>query len=423
MTVNALHNVHQFGYKKYHSTETMLLGIINDILNGFDTGKVTIMIFLDLSAAFDTIDIDKMLQVLSNELGVTGLALEWCKSFLMGRKQRVKINDSYSETLNVEYGAPQGSVLGPKFFNAYVRSQPSVFESCNFKSSAFADDSNGRKTFALTFQYNVITNDVPNCVDNIVKWMNEKFLKINPDKTEIVLFHPDSQRDDVIIRGTTIGGQCIRFSRETKNVGVWLDENLNFDSHINRTVSYCYKLLKDIGRIRNVLTDDHTEQLVHAVTSSRLDYCNSLFFNMNKSNIYKLQKVQNAAARIVVRRGKRHSVTDIFASLHWLRIEARIVFKILLLVHKCIVGKCSKNLLIKYKKYNCRPDEILMLERNKVYTKYGKRTFDYASSRLWNVLPVCLRTTDDTDSFKKGIKTILFTDFDNFMKKVYKYNN
>ena len=322
----------------------------------------------------------------------------------------------------MEYGAPQGSVLGPKFFNAYVRSQPSVFESCDFKSSAFADDSNGMKTFALTFQYNVLKNDVPNCVNKIVEWMNEKFLKINPDKTELVLFHPESQRDNVIIRGTTIGGQCIRFSKKTKNVGVWLDENLNFDTHINHTVSHCYKLLKDIGSLRNVLTNNLTEQLVHAVICSRLDYCNSLLFNVNKSNIFKLQKVQNAAARLEARCGKRHSVSNVISNLHWLRIEARIVFKILLLVHKCIVGKCSNNLSITYKAYNRRPDDYLMLQQNKVNTNYGKRTFDYASSRLWNVVPMHLRSTENTDSFKKGIKTMLFADFNNFMKRVNKYN-
>ena len=241
MNVNKLHNDNQFGYKKYHSTETMILGIVNDILNGFDAGKATITVFLDLSAAFDTIDIEKMLLVLSNDLGVQGLALDWCKSFLVGRKQRVQINGCFSDSLTVEYGVPQGSSLGPKFFNAYVRSQPEVFHSCDFKTSSFADDANGSKTFALTFQYNVLTNDVPNCVDKIVQWMNKHFLKINPDKTEIVLFHPESQQNDVIIRGTMIEGQCIRFSNETKNVGVWLDENLNLDSHINRTVSHCYK--------------------------------------------------------------------------------------------------------------------------------------------------------------------------------------
>ena len=421
MNVNNLHRDEQFGYKKYHSTETMILGIVNDILSGFDEGKATIMVFLDLSAAFDTIDIEKMLVVLSDDLGIQGLALEWCKSFLLGRKQRVQINGSYSESLTVEYGVPQGSSLGPKFFNAYVRSQPEVFHKCEFKTSSFADDANGKKTFALTFQYSVLVNDVPNLVDKIVQWMNAYFLKINPDKTEIVLFHPKSQQNDVIIRGTMLEGKCIRFSKETKNVGVWLDENLTLESHTNRTVSHCYKLLRDIGRVRNMLTNEHTAQLVHAVISSKLDYCNSLYINIDHTNLFKLQKVQNAAARLVVRKGKRHSITPILRELHWLKVEARIVFKVLLLTHKSVNQKCSNNLAIKYKSYNYRPEDFLKLETTKVKTKYGMRMFNYASARFWNTLPLHLRILEDTDIYKKEIKTLLFGQYEEFMQKVCKY--
>ena len=92
-----------------------------------------------------------------------------------------------------------------------------------------------------------------------------------------------------------------------KNVGVWLDKHLNMDTHTNKIVSHSHKLLKDIGRIRNVISKKHTEMLVHAVVSSRLDNCNSLFFNMKKGNLFKLQKVQNAAARLVARKKKRLS--------------------------------------------------------------------------------------------------------------------
>ena len=112
-----------------------MLGILNDILNGFDDNKCTIMVFIDLSAAFDTIDINKLLVILSEELGIRGMALEWCKSFLINRTQRVKINNNYSESRIVKFGAPQGSVLGPIFFNIYVRSQPHIFSQCNFKTS------------------------------------------------------------------------------------------------------------------------------------------------------------------------------------------------------------------------------------------------------------------------------------------------
>ena len=168
-------------------------------------------------------------------------------------------------------------MLGPPLFNIYVRGLPSVFHRCTFKATSFADDTNGMKTFSVQFQYNVVKNDIPKCLGEVAKWMNRYFLKINPDKTEILFLFPKELRDSVIVHGTFLEGQCIRFSSAVKNVGVWLDEQLSMNIHINKIVSHCYKLLKDIGRIRKMLTRGHTEMLVHPVISSRIDYCNSLF--------------------------------------------------------------------------------------------------------------------------------------------------
>ena len=254
METNNLFNDKAFAYKKHHSTETMMLGVVNDVLKGFDEDKCTVMMFLDLSAAFDTIDIDKLVVILSEEIGLSGVALQWCKSFLTNRTQRVKINGEFSEEMIVKYGSVQGSVLGPKFFNIYARSQPKIFQESGFVTSSFADDSNGMKTFSICFQYNILKNDVENCINNIVHWSNMLCLKINPDKTEIILFHPKSLSHRVVIKGTFIGKECIRHSKEVKNVGVWLDEHLKFDKHVNKIISQCYKLLKDIGRIRSVLS-------------------------------------------------------------------------------------------------------------------------------------------------------------------------
>ena len=212
-----------------------MIGVVNDVLTGFDNDQCTVMLFLDLSAAFDTIDIDILLDILENEIGVTGVALRWFESFMKGRTQKVRIGSEFSKILEVLFGTPQGSVI-------------------------------------------------------------------------IILFHPKTLHDSVLIRGTFIGEQCIRFSTEVKNVGVVLDENLTMTSHVNKIVSHCYKLLKDIGKIRKVLSDKHTEMLVHSVISSRIDYCNGLFFNMSKKNINKLQKVQNAAARLVAGKRKRDSI-------------------------------------------------------------------------------------------------------------------
>ena len=422
MGTNNLFNKRAFGYKSGHSTESMMTGLVNDVLTGFDENKCTVMVFLDLSAAFDTIDVDKLITILSEEIGLGGTALKWCKSFLTGRTQRVKINGEYSEKLDVKFGSVQGSVLGPKFFNIYVRSQPKVFLNSGFETSSFADDSNGSKTFSLKFQYNVLKNDVSQCVENVIKWMNAMSLKINPDKTEIILFHPKSMKDQVIIGGTMIGEECIRFSSEVKNVGVWLDNNLTMNKHVNTIVSHCYKLLKNIGRIRKIITKKHTEMLVHAVISSRLDYCNSLLFNISKSNMYKLQKVQNAAARLVAGTRKRQSVSGVLRDLHWLRVESRIIFKILLLVHKVVTGRCSENLNIKYKTFTCRPHEVLMLETKPAATKYGQRTFDYVAPRLWNALPPHIRCEENTDIFKRSVKTMLFDGTEALKNRAFKYN-
>ena len=260
MDKNNLHEPSQYAYKTFHNTETMMLNLTDEALRGFDDNMATIVIFLDLSAAFDTIDVNKLLHILEYELGISGVALQWFRSFLTGRTQRVKISGVYSEKLDIPFGAPQGSVLGPKLFNANVRSQPLAFKQCKFTSSSFADDSNGRRAFAMTFQFDILKHAVVKCLDKVVSWSHEHFMKINPDKTEILPLRPPSLNDKVVIRGILYEDQCIRFSEQVKNVGVLLDKNLTMEIHINKIVSHCYKILCDISRIRKYLQRSHLEQ-------------------------------------------------------------------------------------------------------------------------------------------------------------------
>ena len=162
------------------------------------------------------------------------------------------------------------------------------------------------------------------------------------------------------------------------------------------------------------MSKKHTETLVHAVTSNRLDYCNSVFNNVSKANLNKLQKVQNAAARLIVQKRKRESISDTIKELHWLRIESRIIFKILLLVYKGIQGTSSKNIQLDFKSHHCRPEEFLMLRTHFCKTKYGRRTFKYNAPRLWNALPLHIRTEEKLEAFKRMVKTLLFRDTEGF---------
>ena len=306
MDHNNLHCNAQYGYKKFHSTETLMMKLVNDVLVGFEKDSGTIVLLLDLSSAFDTVDTDKLLTILNKEIGVTGVALKWFHSFLSGRTQRVKVGNSISDLLDVLFGVPQGSVLGPILFNIYCRTFGKIVSLCGFNPGGYADDNHASKTFALCLQYNVITHNMTSLIDQVTNWMNSLYLKINPEKTEIILFLPKTNQNDTVIGGLFLpGGCCIRFSPTVKNLGVTLDLNLTFDSHINSIVSHCYKLLRDIGRIRSLLSQKQTESLVHSVISSRLDYCNALFYGINKTTLHKMQKLQNSAARLIAKQRKR----------------------------------------------------------------------------------------------------------------------
>ena len=167
---------------------------------------------------------------------------------------------------------------------------------------------------------------------------------------------------------------------------------------------------------------DHLAQLVHSVITSRLDYCNSLFQNINRANLYKLQKVQNAAARLVLGKRRRDSARAALRELHWLNVDSRIVFKTILIVFKAVKGMCSENIKFTYKSFNGRPEDILLLQTPTFNTQtYGRRIFEYNGSRLWNALPHEMRVEEDVGKFKRELKTLLFNGTDELKKRAFRY--
>ena len=167
MSINNLHCAYEHGYKKCHSTETLLLPLVNNTLLSLDAFLAVIWLLIDLSAAFDTVDIDLELHILEFEIGIGGTALKWFSSFLKGRLQRVQVEKSLSDTLEVKYGVPQGSVLGPILFNIYIKSLFELIKDNGFCTSGYADDNNASQSFALHFQVDVITNQVPHLMSLI----------------------------------------------------------------------------------------------------------------------------------------------------------------------------------------------------------------------------------------------------------------
>lgn len=426
MDLNHLHCNTQYGYKQYHSTETLLVKFMNDILVAIDNKSGVVVLLIDLSAAFDTVDHQILLKILHDEIGIQGTALKWFHSFLTSRTQKVQVGNCTSEPLPLLFGVPQGSVLGPVLFNIYSRSLSAVFSASGFSSSGYADDNSGLRVFTSAFQTQALTTSIADCLSNVKSWMDSHFLKLNESKSEIIVFGDEDFKRSVNISGTfTNSGECIRFSQCIKYLGVFLDRSLYLDTHVNRVVSSCYHHLRGISSIRRFLSQAQAEQLIHAFISSKLDMCNALFFGLSKWHLAKLQRVQNAALRIVLQKKKRESVSNSLKALHWLTIEQRVLFKVLLLIFKCLndMGPLPlTNLLVPVYKYDDYSPAIRLHEGTfRANTAHGKRAFAFYAPRVWNCLPDDLRSCCKTETFKRLLKTYIFSHFEDLKLSINKY--
>jgi hypothetical protein len=198
-----------------------------------------------------------------------------------------------------------------------------------------------------------------------------------------------------------------------RNLGVLFDKSIDLKQHITATCKSANYHLYNIGRLRKYLTKEACETLVHAFITTKLDYCNSLFYGLPDLLLRKLQKIQNTAARIVCRLPKIHHITPSLKSLHWLPVKERIEFKVLLIVYKALNG-CAPDyiseLLTPYHPNRpLRPRENMALcELRSNYESYGGRAFKISAPKLWNKLPKNIRDAKSVLSFKNLLKKHLF---------------
>ena len=406
MERNNLLTVKNYAYRKEHSTEHLLLKVVNDLYQSFDKNMPSVVVLLDLSAAFDTVDHDKLLAILEKDIGVTGTALKWFESFLKGRTQRVKINDSYSDVMELLFGLAQGSVLGPPLFKIYIRSLYQYVEPTKFRIEGFADDHQLIKQFLVPLQRKALGNDIVECLNHIGLWMNEYFLKLNPSKTKILVLAPPSVQPEIIIQGVFIGKECIRFVRSAKNLGVMLDNVLSFTDQINNVVKSSFSTIRKLSQIKGFLSEEHLKQLVCSHVFMRLDYCNSLYYGINSNLIGKMQHVQNCAARLVSKKRIASGGLDqVMKDFHWLKVKYRPIYKILLIVHNCLLGKAPEE-IIQMIQYG-DSSRTMNLQVTRFHNKYGCRAFSHTGPKLWNLLPKDVRDVVDTTMFKKNLKSFL----------------
>ena len=408
---NGLFEDFQSGFRVHHSTETALVKVTNDLLIALDKGLMSVLVLLDLSAAFDTIDHQILLQRLEDVIGIKGTALSWFKSYLSDRFQFVHVNDVSSMRTEVRHGVPQGSVLGPILFTLYMLPLGNIIRKHSINFHCYADD---------TQLYLSMKPDETNqlaklqaCLKDVKTWMTCNFLLLNSGKTEVIVVGPEHLRNTLCNDIATMDGFTLASSTTVKNLGVIFDQDMSFNSHIKQMSRTAFFHLRNIAKIRHILSLKDAETVIHAFVTSRLDYCNSLLSGCSKKSLKTLQLVQNAAARVLTGTKKRDHISPVLASLHWLPVKARIEFKILLLTYKALHGQAPsylKELIVPYHPARAlrSQDAGLLVIPRVCKSRTGGRAFSYQAPLLWNKLPGSVRGADTLSTFKSTLKTFLF---------------
>lgn len=402
----------QSAYRRLHSTETALLRIQNDLLQSVNNKKVSALILLDLSAAFDTIDHQILLTRLSSYFGITGSALSLISSYLSNRTQSVLINDSFTPSSPVTTGVPQGSVLGPLLFSLYTSPLSEIFVNSPVSYHLYADDTQLYISFSPS-QANPNLDILSSTLESVHNWLTSNRLTVNPSKTEYLLIGTPQQRSKISNSSVHLKGINISPSDSARNLGFIFDSNLSHKSQISSVCKTSFLQIRQLRQIRSSLDISSAIVLANSLVSSRLDYCNSLYYNLPESSIHRLQRVQNSLARVVLPYIKRrHHITPALQKLHWLPIKDRITFKIATLTFKTIQTKLPSYLYELIIPHNpTRPlrhhhQNQLVCPLTK--SENGRRSFSYAAPTVWNSLPVYIRSIQSLDTFRSKLKTYLF---------------
>ncbi len=236
---------------------------------------------------------------------------------------------------------------------------------------------------------------------------------MNDEKTEFLVITTKQMAAKTTIPSLVIGDHPVVPSPTACSLGVKLDSHATMEAHVNNVIKGAYLQLRNLGKLRRFFDRGSLECVVHAFITSRLDYCNSLLCGLPVSLINRLQRIQNTAARILTGSPRYEHITPVLHALHWLPVEKRVEYKILLLVYKAINDLAPvylQELIVPH----VPTGSLRSMDQHLVNVPFTSsslvqsRAFSVAGPRLWNSLPCAIRSATNIGMFKSKLKTHLF---------------
>lgn len=403
----------QSGFRRGHSTSTALLDVVDNLLLAQDQGMCSVLVLLDFSRAFDSINISLLLSKLAF-YGFTSNSIKWFENYLSNRRQCVELRMADGSSVrsawqSVPRGVPQGSILGPILFILYSADIIKNISHCQFH--LYADD--------LQLYYSFLPRDTRRAVNYInhdlscvFQWSHSNSLVLNPKKSKFVLtgskanIHKLNLEDISIV----VGGEPVEYVTEAKSLGLVIDSQLKFESQVSESVRSCFYKLKVLYQIRPYLSEAVRISLCESLILSKLNYCDVVFGPCLFGKTEKLlQRVQNACARFCFHIPPRSHVTPYLNASNMLKMKARRDLHLASLLFGVIKHKCPPYLFNKLEwaredsRYPSRTCSLVFVTK-KHRTVAFRGSFRFAASRCWNDLPPPLRALKSLYTFKLKLK-------------------
>ena len=394
---------YQFGFRENHSTIMALTEIVDNILQDLENGKHVAGVYLDLSKAFDTVDHDILLSKLRHN-GIRGQGLKWFESYLSNRKQFTYINGKQSKLNSVSHGVPQGSVLGPLLFLIYTNdivncTKPDV------KTRLFADDTNG---FITSNSPKQLKHSIKTFLSDIFTWCNDNKLTVNLNKTCYTIFKSRRITIPDYLNNININNNTIKRVPSVKYLGIILDENLNFDEHIDNLNNSIIKTDNSLKIIKRRVHEENKKLLYYAYVYSKIQYGIEVYGRAKLSTLKRVQTQQNRALKILYSKDYRTPTKTLYKDLDLLMVTDIYKICIAKFVYKQKNGLLPEIFDNLFKENNQvhshNTRQINNIHHKRTRNNYGQITTENQGTNIWNSIPVEIRNLKTMKNFCRKLR-------------------
>ena len=385
------------GFRKGRSTQHALLRLLNHWQKALDDSNIVGTVLMDLSKAYDCLPHDLLIAKLA-AYGVDYNSLKFIYSYLTNRKHRVKICDKFSSFLCVILGIPQGSILGPLLFNIFLNDLLlSMRESdlCNF-----ADDNT---LYAIAKTLSEVLRILEIDTQEIIHWFEINGLVANPGKFQVMFLGIDTA-----IPKFNLGNISIDTSEYVKLLGIYIDNKLRFNFHLDEKCKKASSKIRALLRIRSYLSVKTAKFLCNAYILSNFNYCPLIWMRFDKTSNASIDKIHRRALTVVY--GKCNcSLSELLelsnsVTFH-IRFIRRLMVEIFKSVHNLSPDFISELFVPKSSGYDLRRGHQLVLPPTNT-VKFGLHSLSFAGSLLWDRLPKDVKSTESVKTFESNIKSL-----------------